>query len=50
MVAVIERQSASEQNDQDNDHHDQAEAATVVVEWRAKIEPTATEKQNENNQ
>jgi hypothetical protein len=43
-------QSASEQNDQNNDQYDQAEAAAIVMEWRTKIETTSTEKQNENNQ
>jgi hypothetical protein len=48
LVATAERQSASEQNDQNNYHHDQAEAPTIVMEWRAKIETTSAEKKNEN--
>jgi hypothetical protein len=43
-------QSASEQNDQNNYHHDQTKAPTIVMEWRTEIETATTEKQNENNQ
>ena len=43
-------QSASEQNDQNDDHQYQAEAPAIVMKWRANIEATATEKEDENNQ
>jgi hypothetical protein len=45
-----ERQSASEQDDQNNYHYNQAEAPTIIMEWRTKIKTTSAEKKNENNQ
>jgi hypothetical protein len=50
MLDAAEQQSAPEQNDQKDDHQYQAEAPTIVMEWRANIEATPAEKENQNNQ
>ena len=40
-------QSAPKQKEQNDDHHYQAEATTIVMVWRTKIEATPTEKENQ---
>ena len=49
-VDAAERKSAPEQNDQNNDHHYEADAPTIVMERRPHIESTAAKKENQNNQ
>ena len=41
--------SAPEQHDHNDDHQYQAKAPAVVMEWRASVEATTTEKDNQNN-
>jgi hypothetical protein len=48
--AIVPQLSPPEQKDQNYDHHYQAQAPTIVMEWRPHIESTAAEKENQYNQ
>jgi hypothetical protein len=47
---VVERQSAPQEKDDNNDHQNRAEAPAIIVEWGTQIESTTAEKKNQNDQ
>ena len=47
---VVERQSAPQQKDDNNDHEYRAEASAIIMEGRPQIESAATKKKNQNHQ
>jgi hypothetical protein len=47
---ILPQVSSPQQKDNNNDYNDEAETATVVMEWRTHIEATAAKKENQNNQ
>jgi hypothetical protein len=50
MADVVERRSAPQQKDDNNDHQNRAEAPAIIMERRTQIEPTAAEQENQNDQ
>jgi hypothetical protein len=49
FVSVRRQSASSEQYDQEDDHQDQAEASTIVVEGGTGIETAAAEKKYQND-
>ena len=50
LTSEVALKRSPEQKEQDYDYDDEADAPTIVMVWRTKIETTPSEKEDENNQ
>jgi hypothetical protein len=50
LTSEVALKRSPEQKEQDYDYDDEADAPTIVMVWRTKIETTPSEKEDENSQ